>query len=430
MKHKDDFPRVLIIGQTFQNHSGGGITLSNLFKMWPKEKLAVLSHNHLHLEKNEICDQMYGLERYRFPLNLKYRKVNREPGDFNKTDYFHQEQTEEYIFQIPKSKVLDVFNYLGIIPYLHRKKLDNDAIQWVNSFNPDVIYTQLADYALMKIVLQVSSIIKKPVVVHFMDNWIDTIYKGSFFNLIFRKKSLECLNQIVSRSSLILTISDLMAKKYQRIFSKPAYSFHYIPIHVNNFNSELSKQSIKKTIGYFGRIGIGMEQGIHDLILAVKQLVDINLMIHSPDYKKIEQYKCDRIIINPPVQYNQLNKRMHECDLLFIPADFLKEAASFLKYSMPTKVSEYLFTGIPILLYAPPNYAVTDFFKKHQCGIIVDEHSVDKLTKAISNYYMNKNNNSLLYKNIVQTIVNHLNYESKNKQFKNILNHVASRGYH
>jgi hypothetical protein len=34
-------PKVLIIGQPFNNDTGGGITLSNLFSGWDKDKIAV-----------------------------------------------------------------------------------------------------------------------------------------------------------------------------------------------------------------------------------------------------------------------------------------------------------------------------------------------------------------------------------------------------
>jgi hypothetical protein len=35
------FPKVLIFGQPFNNKHGGGITLSNLFSGWDKDKIAV-----------------------------------------------------------------------------------------------------------------------------------------------------------------------------------------------------------------------------------------------------------------------------------------------------------------------------------------------------------------------------------------------------
>jgi hypothetical protein len=39
-----DYPKILIFYQPFNSYSGGGITLTNLFLGWPKERLAVLSY--------------------------------------------------------------------------------------------------------------------------------------------------------------------------------------------------------------------------------------------------------------------------------------------------------------------------------------------------------------------------------------------------
>ena len=40
-------PKVLIIGQPFNNDTGGGITLTNLFNGWDRDKLAVACSGYL-----------------------------------------------------------------------------------------------------------------------------------------------------------------------------------------------------------------------------------------------------------------------------------------------------------------------------------------------------------------------------------------------
>ena len=57
-----NFPKVLIIGETFNRFSGGGITLSNLFNSFPKKNIAVAA-NYLVINKssNEICENLFRL---------------------------------------------------------------------------------------------------------------------------------------------------------------------------------------------------------------------------------------------------------------------------------------------------------------------------------------------------------------------------------
>ena len=56
-------PKVLIISQPFNNDTGGGMTLTNLFLGWPSDKLAVVCTGYV-LEFNvdtTICRNMYQL---------------------------------------------------------------------------------------------------------------------------------------------------------------------------------------------------------------------------------------------------------------------------------------------------------------------------------------------------------------------------------
>jgi hypothetical protein len=73
------YKKVLIFGQPFNNFTGGGITLTNLFKGWPKEKIAVAYMGHgLYNVTTDVCDIVYqlGIEEYKwvFPFNLIQRK--------------------------------------------------------------------------------------------------------------------------------------------------------------------------------------------------------------------------------------------------------------------------------------------------------------------------------------------------------------------
>src|ERR1700759_4365638 len=73
-------PKVLILNETFNDHSGGGITLSNLFAGWDADKIAVVG-NSFRLEgdiDSKICKTYYQLGdkdyKYIFPFNLISRK--------------------------------------------------------------------------------------------------------------------------------------------------------------------------------------------------------------------------------------------------------------------------------------------------------------------------------------------------------------------
>src|ERR1035437_1790428 len=86
---ENNYPRILIYGQPFNDFSGGGITLSNLFKGWPKDRIAVASTGNL-LQKitTEVCNTYYQLgkeeQRWRFPFNIIQRYFPSGLISFNK----------------------------------------------------------------------------------------------------------------------------------------------------------------------------------------------------------------------------------------------------------------------------------------------------------------------------------------------------------
>ena len=69
----NDFPRVLIVGQTFTPRSGGGITLASLFHGWPRDRLAVLTWPRVEIEA-AVCERYWVLgweeDRFVWPLSL------------------------------------------------------------------------------------------------------------------------------------------------------------------------------------------------------------------------------------------------------------------------------------------------------------------------------------------------------------------------
>ena len=58
MNNIDNFPRVLLFGHDFNDKTGMGITLTNLFANWPSENIAVFSNgiDYETIKKIRPCD--------------------------------------------------------------------------------------------------------------------------------------------------------------------------------------------------------------------------------------------------------------------------------------------------------------------------------------------------------------------------------------
>lgn len=70
-------------------------------------------------------------------------------------------------------------------------------------------------------------------------------------------------------------------------------------------------------------------------------------------------------------------------DILFLPLAFASNYPEIIKTSAPAKLGEYLTSGRPILAHAPADSFLAWYFKKHECGLIVDRPEPKLLREAI-----------------------------------------------
>src|SRR3954469_2458184 len=180
-------PKVLIISQPFNNDTGGGVTLSNLFAGWPSDKMAVICTGHL-LEYNidtSICSNYYQLgskeDKWSFPLNLLKRKYASGPLKMGERKIQN--------FTIPKSKfrkklimkyLFPFLEYTGVYHVARKTTLSPELCKWLDEFKPDVIYAQAEDRSRVHFCIEVQLYLNKPMVYHIMDDWQEVITEGMF----------------------------------------------------------------------------------------------------------------------------------------------------------------------------------------------------------------------------------------------------------
>lgn len=70
-------------------------------------------------------------------------------------------------------------------------------------------------------------------------------------------------------------------------------------------------------------------------------------------------------------------------DILFLPLAFECSVPDVIRTSAPGKIGEYLASGRPILVHAPPDSFLTWYFKTHECGVVVDKNDAIAVSDAI-----------------------------------------------
>lgn len=193
-----------------------------------------------------------------------------------------------------------------------------------------------------------------------MDDWI-SVKQNGFLNKIRNENISIIFERLLKSSNALFSISEGMRKTYKEQFGKESVVFH------NTLDIEKWIYHTKKTfeigeivkILYAGRIGIGTFHSLLEFIQAAQELEEgIKLEIHIQAPYINEKYSktltsFSIVKLNKRVEYSILPQIFSGYDILLLPIDFENKGMRYLKYSMPTKVPEFMISGTPIILYAP-----------------------------------------------------------------------------
>ena len=401
------YPKILIVGQTFNKYNGGGITMTNLFTGWPREKMALTSISNIMADLDpSICSNYYQLsyngKLHPFPLNLVLPKV--KCGAFYvEPDAAVDSQELQPIQKPGKMKnlykaIAKVLHFFGLFNVFYKLKLTPDFLKWVNDFKPDIIYTQLATLETIRFVNDLHEETGIPVCVHMMDDWPKVIDQPGILYHYWKKTTDKELRALLNKSALLMSICDAMSEEYEQRYGGKWVAFHktidlsrWLPVsHTDWIASEPFR------ILYAGRLGVGVVESVVDIINAVNDpsLADCNIVfeLQTPNIEYLDG-KVDisgRIKSVGTFDYDQIPSRISGADMLVLPHDFDEDSVRFLRFSFSTKITEYMVSGSPVLVYADGRTSLTKYAKAGDWAYVVDKRDKNQLIKAIRDLYTSK----------------------------------------
>jgi glycosyltransferase involved in cell wall biosynthesis len=434
-----NFPKILIIGQPFNNDTGGGITLTNLFKGWDRDKLAVACSGYYLLNNidTDICNTYYQLghkeNKWFFPFIFFQRKYTSGLIGFDKKKI--QDLTikkSEFRIKIIMKILYPLLEYIGLIHLVNKTVLSKEFMNWLLDYNPDIIYDQNASRAGILFCIAVQSFLQKPLIFHMMDDWPSVIsIKGPFKNHWHRKIDLE-FRRLLDQSTILMSISDEMAKEYKLRYNKDFITFHNtIEIQFWEKHQRSSyKLNENPTILYAGRIGLGIEDSLE---LIAKSIESINEELNI-SIKFILQTNIRPSWINHYrntshsefIAYKDLPKTLSESDLLLIPYDFSPTAIKFIKFSMPTKAPEYMITGTPIIIFAPEETAISKYASKYNWGKVITKNNLSDVSDGIKQLIQLEDLRELYSKNAIRIAVKNHNAINITNKFRDTICSIIS----
>lgn len=362
MRNKTNkYPRLLLItANAFNPLSGGGITFTNLFHGWPKDKIACV-HGDKIKPTQDVCERYYDLSSKEFLWAFPFSLLSGAGG---------QKKVEGAAKNARgiTTKLINAAQFFISNEIPTKVTVSLELVKFIEDFKPDVIYTVLGSLPYMRLVSQVLHKFNLPVVIHIMDDWPAVRY-GGVFDFYRRRRMDRELRSLINNASACLSICDAMSKAYKKRYSRQWQAFHNA-VDAQSWIAKARKDWATKRspfkILYAGALMTDSQLGsVSDVCDAVAQLkgqgIEIQFDIYAPWYAakrfRIELEKSGCVSVFDAPETMNIEKLFTEADLLLLPVNFDEKSVKYIKYSMPTKVPAYMFSGTPTLAYGPDSVA-------------------------------------------------------------------------
>jgi glycosyltransferase involved in cell wall biosynthesis len=190
-----------------------------------------------------------------------------------------------------------------------------------------------------------------------------------------------------------MSISEAMEQEYFCRYNKVFLPFRN-PIDIKHWqwNTEgykLNSSEIPRIV-HTGRIFHPVFESLIDTCKVIDNLnrknkkifLDIYTFNKNPSFlKRVKKYTGIRIM--PPIDYEDMPQHIRHYEIFLLCEDFNNQARKYLKFSLSTRASEGMISGIPVLIYAPRSNAIYKYFEITGSGCLVGQRNLVKLEEAI-----------------------------------------------
>ena len=392
-----EFPRVLVVtSNNFNLVAGGGITLTNLFRGWPADRIANL-HEDSTPEDHSVCQNFYRLSeeeiQWAWPFSL-FRSWYEGPPSTSDGNRMAGDRPRAS-FQVCEGAkwVQRVRRVLG--DGVPRTARISDRLQrWLDGFQPHIVYGFLGSMAQIRLTSELTRTLRIPVAIHIMDDWPAVLYRRGLFGPLLRRVVQREFEALLREASLHLAICEEMCEEYQERYGTTFLPFHNA-IDMEEWSAYARRDWKAGTpfiVRYIGSIvPDGQREALRDVFEAVTRLrgsgASVEMWVHAPkdqvSYLRNCGFPLDGIrLVEPPLP-ETVARLLAEADVLVLPFNFDPRSARYLRLSMPTKVPAYMASGTPILVYGPSEIAAARYAARDGWGFVLSTSGLSGLKKTL-----------------------------------------------
>ena len=238
----------------------------------------------------------------------------------------------------------------------------NTSISLINEEQADIIYTTGNSPKMLSYLLAIKHRTRIPIIFHYFDNWRET--KRAFLKNLL-------LKLINGNHEVAFVISDPMNNHY-----KKKYHGSYTTLMVGS-GKPIERKKRKQNefvFMYAGGFHLGRGEALARFESILKKTAEncrLEIITFKSDYQRFhERFDENYTSFIIDVNHSDIQQYYEHADALLFVEPAPDNSLCFLKYSMSTKIPEYLASGLPIICISIDGVAPYEYFKTTQSAYL------------------------------------------------------------
>lgn len=266
----------------------------------------------------------------------------------------------------------------------------NDKLKnWILNTKADIVVFQCGDAPFMyDIANKAAELLDVPIVLfnteyyYFLnESWMPVKDNNLFFG-IYNKILKKKIKNAVDGAALSIYNSDWLKEHYQVAFTSDAEVIYQSSDY--EITSELKDFECPK-ISYVGNLGFGRWEPLIEIAKAIRQVnkewqLDVYGVVQTDEVLKLFK-ETEGLNYVGTVPYNEALEVIAASDLLILSENQRSNFAKATEYGFSGKITDYLFSGIPIFAYGSISNVGISYLSRTKAAMVVTEK--DELSSSI-----------------------------------------------
>ena len=382
-----EFPRVLVICFHSLNYSSGtGIVFSELFKGWPLDAIAQI-YGEGREPDPQICKLHRRMSVENVPLDRALRRMLGHKRVATLGEPSHPSWSETVgrtsAFQVRVRSLIAA--WADCVSY----HLDTASLNWIRSFAPEVIFTNLGSIRQIRLVEKLTALLKIPIVTYFNDDWPRTHFKGDILKAVPRWWLLHSFDRLMRKGTVGSAASVTMANEFTARYGIPFEPFMYCV--ETSSSPPLPPGGNETRFCYVGGLHLDRWRSLAEIAVCLDELsrtgLQAKLLVYAPQ-KDCERYghlmsAGSSIQLMGSVRADEVPATLLKNHVVVHVESFGKELREYTRLSFSTKIPQYLAAGRPVLAYGPEDQASCQYVAQTGSGLVVGRQSHELLKLAL-----------------------------------------------